>query len=287
MKVMKNFYRPAILLIGALLLLCPLSLMAQQKALGVGPIKTGKALLEKVDLAGKATELERVTQALDSQLTATLTGTRKFKVTARGDLDLVTEEQVLSGGAVAGLDWILIPTVDDFQDVVSSATFAAIGKTVAKRTVRLSVVLKLYDTQSGVLVDAPSVLVNHTLVKENAAFAQTDGDETESLLLEVTKEAAAEGTRKILDATSPAKVLLVSGYVVTFNRGAGTGVEKGQVWTIHSAGQALVDPDTGEELGKAAQYVGKIRITAVETKFALGEVIENLGIQKGSVLRME
>lgn len=285
--MMRNLYRPAFLLTAVLLLLCPLNSMAQLKALGVGPIKTSKSLLEKADLEGKVTELDRVTQALDTQLTSALVGTRKFKVTARGDLDLLTEEQVLSGGAVEGLDWILIPTVDDFQDVVSTATFAAIGKTVAKRTVRLSVALKLYDTQTGVLVDAPSVLVNHTLVKENATFAQTDGDETESLLLEVTKQAAAEGTRKILDATFPAKVLLVSGYVVTFNRGAGTGVEKGQVWKIHSAGQVLVDPDTGEELGKAAQYVGKIRITAVETKFALGEVIENLGIQKGSVLRME
>jgi hypothetical protein len=287
MKVMKNFYRPAILLFGALLLLCPLNSMAQLKALGVGPIKTSKALLEKADLDGKVTELERATQALDSQLTSALTGTRKFKVTARGDLDLVTEEQVLSGGAVAGLDWILIPTVDDFQDVVSTATFAAIGKTVARRTVRLSVVLKLYDTQNGVLLEAPSVLVNRTTVNENAAFAQTDGDETESLLLEVTKQAAAQGTRKILDATFPAKVLLVSGSAITFNRGSGTGVEKDQVWKIHSVGQALVDPDTGEELGKAAQYVGKIRITTVETKFAVGEVIENLGIQKGSVLRME
>ncbi len=284
---MKNFYRPAILLIGALFLLCPLNSMAQLKALGVGPIKTSKALLEKADLDGKVTELERATQALDSQLTSALTGTRKFKVTARGDLDLVTEEQVLSGGAVAGLDWILIPTVDDFQDVVSTATFAAIGKTVARRTVRLSVVLKLYDTQNGVLLEAPSVLVNRTTVNENAAFAQTDGDETESLLLEVTKQAAAQGTRKILDATFPAKVLLVSGSAITFNRGSGTGVEKEQVWKIHSVGQALVDPDTGEELGKAAQYVGKIRITTVETKFAVGEVIENLGIQKGSVLRME
>lgn len=261
--------------------------MAQLKALGVGPIKTSKALLEKAVLAGKVTELERVTQALDSQLTSALTGTRKFRVTARGDLDLVTEEQVLSGGAVAGLDWILIPTVDDFQDVVSSATFAAIGKTVDRRTVRLSVVLKLYDTQNGVLLEAPSVLVNRTTVNENAAFAQTDGDATESLLLEVTKQAAAQGTRKILDATFPAQVLLVSGSAITFNRGAGTGVEKDQVWKIHSVGQVLVDPDTGEELGKAAQYVGKIRITTVETKFAVGEVIENLGIQKGSVLRME
>jgi hypothetical protein len=155
MKVMKNFYRPAILLFGALLLLCPLNSMAQLKALGVGPIKTSKALLEKADLDGKVTELERATQALDSQLTSALTGTRKFKVTARGDLDLVTEEQVLSGGAVAGLDWILIPTVDDFQDVVSTATFAAIGKTVARRTVRLSVVLKLYDTQNGVCWKLP------------------------------------------------------------------------------------------------------------------------------------
>ncbi len=260
--------------------------MAQLKTLGIGPVTTTKALLDQADSEGRRADLERVTQALDSQLTSTLTSTRKFNVTARTDLESITEEQALSGGAVTGLDYLVIPTVDGFGNVVSTATFAAIGRTVTRRELNLSMVLKLYDTQDGTLIEAPTVQVQLKTVDKNPGFAQTEGDSTEDLLRELAGEASLQATGKILDSLYPARALAVRGSQVTVNRGTGTGIKVGQVWDVYSVGEPLVDPDTGENLGAEEILVGRVKINKVNSRFSTGQALEDRGIEQGSVLRI-
>lgn len=275
------------LLAACIGILMTLDASAQIKTLGIGPVTTSKALLDQADREGRRADLERVTQALDSQLTSILTQTRKFKVAARTDLEAITEEQALSGGGIAGLDYLVIPTVDDFQNIVKTATFAAIDKTVTRRELRLSLAVKLYDTQDGVLVEAPSVLCHKSLVIENPEFAQTEGDFTESLLRNIAREASLSASRKILDSLYPAKVLAKTGMQVTINRGEGGGIEKGQIWNVYSVGESLRDPDTGELLGAEEILVGKVRITEVSARISRAQTIEDQGIVNQSVLRIQ
>lgn len=286
---MNSFYvKPFSALLAACIgIMMTVDASAQIKTLGIGPVTTSKALLDQADREGRRADLERVTQALDSQLTSILTQTRKFKVAARTDLETITEEQALSGGGVAGLDYLVIPTVDDFQNIVKTATFAAIDKTVTRRELRLSMALKLYDTQDGILVEAPSVLCQKSIVDENPEFAQTEGDFTESLLRDMAREASLKATREILDALYPARVLAKTGSQLTINRGAGTGIEMGQVWSVYSLGETLRDPDTGEVLGSEEILVGKVRITQVDAKVSKAQTVEDRGIVIQSVLRMQ
>ena len=54
-----------------------------------------------------------------------------------------------------------------------------------------------------------------------------------------------------------------------------------------SQGKQLVDPDTGEVLGREEAVVGKARITAVQPKFSTAEVIEGDDkVAAGMVVRL-
>jgi hypothetical protein len=91
----------------------------------------------------------------------------------------------------------------------------------------------------------------------------------------------------VVDVLLPAKVLAVRDGQVTLNRGDGTGIAAGQVWRVYALGEALIDPDTGENLGAEEVAVGAIRITAVSPKTSVGEICgENRGVGKGCVLRV-
>ena len=75
--------------------------------------------------------------------------------------------------------------------------------------------------------------------------------------------------------------------VVTINRGEATGIAPNQVWEAFATGKELIDPDTGQSLGKEEIKVGEIVITDVLPKFSKGRVVgENRGIDgQGTIVR--
>jgi hypothetical protein len=63
-------------------------------------------------------------------------------------------------------------------------------------------------------------------------------------------------------------------------------VTVGQIWTANAPGKELKDPDTGEVLGVEEVPIGKVRITEVLPKFSKGEIVEDLGVAVGTILRL-
>jgi hypothetical protein len=50
-------------------------------------------------------------------------------------------------------------------------------------------------------------------------------------------------------------------------------------------GAEIVDPDTGEKLGRNEAEVGKIKISRITPKLSYGEAFEDTGIVIGSIVR--
>jgi hypothetical protein len=86
------------------------------------------------------------------------------------------------------------------------------------------------------------------------------------------------------DVIFPAKVLVKRDNIVTINRGEGGGVAVGDVFNVFALGEAMIDPDTKESLGREEVKVGKVKITQVGTKTSQAEILEDTGIDKGTVL---
>ena len=232
--------------------------------------------------------LNRINQSLDQQLIAAIQQTRKFDLSARSDLDRLIEESAATGGGfvIQQLDYLLVVTVDDFQDHTEKATFSNLGQTVEKRVIRLSAIAKIYDTETGSILESISIGVENFDAKtQKAAETERGGKLSDSLITALSRDMAAKIAAGVTDIIFPAKVLAITGPQVTFNRGRETGVKIGEMWKVYAVGETLVDPDTGEVLGAEEVEIGSIRITAVLPKFSKGTVIDNFGIEQGQILR--
>jgi hypothetical protein len=49
----------------------------------------------------------------------------------------------------------------------------------------------------------------------------------------------------------------------------------------------MIDPDTGESLGQLEAEVGVMRITSVRSQIANGSLIEDFGVEKGFIARLD
>ncbi|MBI5677541.1 MAG: hypothetical protein HZC52_03400 [Planctomycetes bacterium] len=257
-----------------LVFLIPTVALAQLETLGVGSVKLTPAVVQSAARIGKKVEMDRVVQSLDGQLIDRINATRKFQVVGRSDLKEVLKEQSFTDSGnvdtndkaaaqqfkLAGAKYILVTTVDDFQDYNEVPTFQGTGRSATKRVVRLSCVGKIYDSTTGKLLESTNFQISNKDVSENK-------------------------TNRVTDVIFPPKVLSKRGKQITINRGDGTDIAVGQIWNVFTLGEELIDPDTKESLGREEILIGKVKIIGVLPKTSTAEIIEDLGIDKEAVLR--
>jgi len=272
----------------------------QRDTLGVSDVKILPALYATAQSSGTATALDRLAQSLDSQLIASLGATRKFQILARSDLDVILKEQSLSNSGsvddasatkmfkLAGAKYLLTVTIDDYQDRTETATFAAVGGSAQRRKISLSCVAKIYTSQTGKLVESAKLQIDDSDVRNNPAYiADTGANWSEKLPTNLANMAAEKIAQRVTDILYPAKVVAKTGTQITLNRGEGTGIATGQVWTVYATGKAMIDPDTGENLGFEEVAVGKARITTVTPRTAIAELTEDRGVTTLNTARQE
>lgn len=92
----------------------------------------------------------------------------------------------------------------------------------------------------------------------------------------------------IAEIVSPPKVVAVTNGRVIINRGQGLAAE-GQTYDVYAQGEALIDPDTGEQLGATEERVATIRIGTVQAKLAYGDIVSGSAdaIPRGAVARLQ
>ncbi len=89
----------------------------------------------------------------------------------------------------------------------------------------------------------------------------------------LAKGVSAQMVDQFLDLVFPVKIIKVKNLQVYLNRGKDGGFKKEQVLKVFAPGEELIDPDTGENIGSAEEYVGKIEITRVNPKFTVAKIL--------------
>jgi curli biogenesis system outer membrane secretion channel CsgG len=260
---------------------------AQRKQLAVGKVKTSASVTADASAKGSANSLMRVAEAIDGQLIDALNGTRKFEIIARSDLDALLEEGAFTGAGlqVGGSDYLLVPVIDDYQDLIERATFEGIGATAEKRKIRLGMVARIYDSTSGKLIESANFQLDNKNMEKLLSNSSRNGSFSDELLRKIAEEMGGKIANRVVDVIYPARVIALTGPQVTINRGDGTGIRVGQAWAVYALGEEMIDPDTGESLGQSEVKVGTVRIDRVSPKFSTGTISENYGIAKGFVVR--
>ena len=79
--------------------------------------------------------------------------------------------------------------------------------------------------------------------------------------------------------------MMVKDGVIYVNSGENVGLKLGDTFFVYKQGEALVDPDTGMELGKENNKLGQIRITEVQEKFSKAITGAGVGeVSKGDLV---
>jgi curli biogenesis system outer membrane secretion channel CsgG len=283
------------------LALVPAIVSAQEgkSTLAVSSIKPTPSLAASVR-PDKKLEMGRIIESLDSQLVDRINATRKFDVVGRSDLNDVIKEQDLGAsgnvdaktaakaGKLAGAKYLLVTTVDDFQDYVEKATFEGTGRSATKRVFRLSVVGKVYDSSTGKLLESANFQTGNDAFKqiqEERNYSVKDGELSDEMMVAVSRDMAQKIANHVADVIFPAKVLVKRDNEVTINRGEGGGAAVGDTFNVFALGEELIDPDTKESLGREEAKVGKVKITQVNPKTSTAQILEDTGIDKGAILR--
>ena len=284
---MKRFFSIFSALVAAF---STLSLVAQEKTIGVSPVVVSSAIQSSAASQRSEISLKRVAESMDGQFISALQSTRKFQVIARSDLPSLQEEGGFTGSGLAGVsgvDYLLVVSIDDFQDIQERVNFSGLGKVAERRTIRLGAVAKIYNSKSGKLLESANLQIkNFDAEQVLSNSSNSGGSVSDALIRQLATELAKQAVIRVTEVVYPAKILAKTGKVVTVNRGDGTGIAAGQLWEVFALGEELKDPDTGASLGKEEMSVGKIRILRVTPTTAQGEVSgEDLGIDRGAIVR--
>ncbi|WP_347273098.1 CsgG/HfaB family protein [Candidatus Kuenenia sp.] len=285
---------------------CALAFLMQTRAfaeietIGIATVRPTQAIIDGANRSGSRLSLDRVIQSMNGQLADRINATRKFQIVARNDLDDIVKEQEFahSGNVsaddrtaakqfkISGIKYLLVATIDDFQDYNELATFKKTERTATKRVIRLSCIGKIYDATTGKLLESANFQISNKDIYENKTYSTRDGDLNEALLVEIARKMADKITHRVTDVIFPPKVINKRDNRITINRGDGTDIASGQIWDIFAVGDELIDPDTNESLGREEILVGKVKIVNILPKVSTAEIIEDHGIDKGAIVRM-
>jgi len=261
---------------------------------------SGDTVKTATDTFDPQQELNRIVDSLDSQLIDRVNATHKFDVLSRSDLGDIFHEQALGtstnlasataiqGGKLLGAKYLLIATVDDFQDYFEKAVFEGTGRSASKRVFRFSIVGKLYDSSTGKLIESANFQTGNDefkQIQDERNYSVDTGLLSDDMLVAISRGMAEKIANHLVDVLFPAKVLVKRDNTVIINRGDGGGVAAGDVFNVFALCEELIDPDTKESLGREEVKVGSVKITQVNPKTSIATILEDTGIDKGAVLR--
>jgi len=89
----------------------------------------------------------------------------------------------------------------------------------------------------------------------------------------LAKAVSAQMVNQFRDLVFPVKIIKVKNMQVYLNRGRDGGYKKGMIFNVYQPGEPLIDPDTGENIGSAEEYVGQIELARVNPKFTIARIL--------------
>ena len=248
-------------------------------------------------------------------LTTELLSSGRFVVLERAALSDVLDEQALgqSGlvrsegaaqtGQLLGAQVIVTGAVTEFSDAASGygvrggidSGGSDVDASFKSKDALVGIDLRVVDATTGQVIAAEHVAKKApsrgaSINYEDSDFQNGANGFYRTPLGQATRAAMAEAVR-LVARTVPAqqidgrlKVVKSDGQVVYINGGTNKGIAPGSRFVVKSAGEALIDPDTGLPLGEIETTVGVIQIVTVQEKFAIGQVVSGGGFKRGDVL---
>lgn len=253
-------------------------------------------------------------EGMAEQLISALAKTNQFTVLERQNLDDVLKEQDMAAsgrmtsagtGAQMGKLYksqILIRgAITEFAETGGNDSGIAykgfkLGGSAGQA--RVTVDLRIYDTTTGEVLASKTANGYAEAKKSMISYASSDfaiGTKNfkNTPLGTATRLAIEQATsfiiREMEQVEWKGKVVTVKDGFVFVNAGRKSAIKVGDKLTVYSVGEALIDPDTGMNLGAEESKSAVIEIVKAEEKFSKGRIMEGTPelIKKGDVIKFE
>jgi len=239
-------------------------------------------------------------QDISRRLEVALRASRRFRMFERNAellaATVLREQTFATSGLAAGnaaefgrlhnVQLIVVPYVTEFS---LGSIFAAIegfpGRFIRSDRGVLRLTSKVLDTTTGEI--KYQIETTGAITRRGGPQSGRSGGPAPETWLQLVEQAAQTAAEKIINAVFPILVIRTEGLQIFLNRGEGGGVRVGETRELFNAGEALIDPSTGESLGAAETPIGRVRIIRVTPRFSVAEPVGALTGQPktGDVLR--
>ena len=250
-------------------------------------------------------------QDFSTQLSDALVQSGKFIVLTRTDLDVVMAEQDLAAsdrmaksntaqtGKIIPAQILIKGQITEFEENTGGGgqgiSVKGISLGMKKSSAHMAVIIQLIDSTTGEILESKrvegsasggglSVGYSGVVDVNSSSFKKTPLGKA----VQVTIDQAVDYLAKKLSALPwQGKVVTIKDGLVFVNSGKTAGVEIGDAFSIFKEGEALVDPDTGMNLGSEKTKIADIKISDVQDKFSKAQVTSGKieEIAKGNIIQ--
>ncbi|MFA5316081.1 MAG: CsgG/HfaB family protein [Dehalococcoidales bacterium] len=231
-------------------------------------------------------------QDFGTQLSDALVQSGKFIVLSRQDLVPVMAEQEMANsdrfaqsgtaklGKIVPAQLLVKGKVTEFQETKSGGgqglQLYGVSIKTSKSSAHVAVIIQLIDSTTGQIVESQRVEGDVSASGTSLGYSGAvnfGSSEFQKTPLGKAVQMAIDKAVEYIAAKSSAipwsgKVMLVKDGVIYVNSGTNAGIKTGDAFFVSKAGEVLIDPDTGMELGRENKKLGQIQITEVQEKFS-------------------
>ncbi|ODN42705.1 CsgG/HfaB family protein [Piscirickettsia litoralis] len=242
---------------------------------------------DRGQLAVVPEEYSAMTNMLTDGLINTLVSSHKFKVLTRdrvtsvineqkfAESGYVSPEQAVKTGKLLGADYLVTGSIQMLETKMRREKIPYTHEVKRQRYGLLVANIQVIDAHTGQIVAAYPVQVSKTQNIEKSQWQQ-DNEILRSrgyFLQQLKDKTTQVAANKILLTVFPLNIIKVTGDHVYINRGVGANFKVGDELAVFKQGQRLTDNQTGQFLGYTESSIGKVRIEAIEPKFAKAVII--------------
>jgi len=209
-----------------------------------------------------------------------------------------TEESKAKRNELLGAEIAVIGAITEFgyKGADTGAITKRLGVGVKSQAAVVGMDIRLVNTSTGEILAAEKIRRDKSkrglsFKTPKLGFANKNAFD-ESMVGKATRE-AIEDIVKLVNKYADelewrAKVVTLAGGNVVINAGKTAGVNVGDKFVINRAGEALIDPDTGLNLGSIESTIAEIEVVnngVGEGKASMCKVISGNGIERGDIVK--
>ena len=262
------------------------------KKCAILPFDTNKASFM---VSGNKIDFLTIAQDLNQKLVTGLTQTRKLAVMDRENTGAYMREKhlLLSGdaplseqlklGQVLGVDYLLLGRLKEFRIESEPYTMSLTGEKFVSGQAQLLLSYRVIvmATQQIKCADEVSIILDDKAIRR---LNLQPTDDLKDMVLHLGSQAVIE---KIMENLYPMCVIRKMESELVLNQG-GDGLRVGDQFAVYSAaGEPMLDPYTGENLGGAETELGVLEITRVSPKISYAKLVTGdlKSISEGAICR--